>query len=75
MEKIDEYSKNLSATLKELRKTYGFTQKQVAEKLGVSYQSYQAYERRISFPSLPIFIELAELYDVSLDFLVGRKEY
>lgn len=75
MKKSENYAKNLSVTLKDLRKSYGYTQKEVADKLHISYQSYQAYERRIALPSLPIFISLAELYDVSLDFLIGRKEY
>lgn len=60
--------------LETLRKEYGYTQSEVAEKLGVTYQSYQAYERGIAAPSLKNFIRLAELYDVSLDFLVGKKD-
>ena len=64
MEKTENYAKNLSVTLKELRKSCSLTQQQVAEKLHIAYQSYQAYERGTAFPSLPIFIALAGLYDV-----------
>ena len=71
----EKYADSLSKTLKELRHSFSYTQKQVAEKLHITYQSYQAYERQTALPSLPVFIALAELYDVSLDFLIGRKEY
>ena len=66
---------NFTRIIRELRQSYGFTQKQVAEKLEVTYQSYQAYERGIALPNLKNFLKLANIYDVSLDYLVGRKEY
>lgn len=65
---------NLAKNLREMRKLYEFTLQDVADKLGITYQSYQAYERGIALPSLKNFIKLADIYDVSLDFLVGRKE-
>ena len=61
--------------IKELRKENNMTQKQVAEKLGISYQSYQAYERGISQPTLENFIKIANIYDVSLDYLIGKSKY
>ena len=64
----------LAKNLKELRKLYSYTQKEVAEKLGVTYQSYQAYEIGIAVPTLQNFIKLAEIYDVSLDYLIGKKD-
>lgn len=66
---------NFPRIIRELRQSYGFTQQQVAEKLEVTYQSYQAYERGIALPNLKNFLKLANIYDVSLDYLVGRKEY
>ena len=75
MKKKDVKSlKKLPSTLYELRLQNGWTQTDVADKLHIRYQSYQAYELGISIPSLQNFIALAELYDVSLDFLVGKKE-
>ena len=65
---------NLAKNLREMRKLYEFTLQDVADKLGITYQSYQAYERGIALPSLKNFIKLADIYDVSLDFLVGRKD-
>ena len=71
MKEIYVFSKNL----KDLRKQYGYTQKFIAEKLGITYQSYQAYELGISLPTFENFIKIADLFDVSLDYLAGRKEY
>lgn len=61
--------------IKELRTGEELTQKQVAEKLGITYQSYQAYELGIAIPSLVNFIKLADLFNVSLDYLIGRGTY
>ena len=69
--KIYEFSK----IIKELRVQYKYTQKFVAEKLGISYQSYQAYELGLTVPTFQNFLKIAKLYDVSLDYLVGNKEY
>ncbi len=66
--------KVLARTLTELRLANGYTQLDVAAKLRVTYQSYQAYERGIAVPTLQNFIKLADLYDVSLDYLIGRKD-
>jgi len=64
----------LSKTLSELRQANGLTQMDVAGKLNITYQSYQAYELGIAVPSLQNFIKLADFYDVSLDYLIGRTE-
>ena len=70
-----ELEKIIAKNLKELRKQFGLTQKQVAEHLGVIYQTYQAYEIGTNIPPVKNLVKLAELYDVSLDYLVGKKEY
>ncbi len=61
--------------IKELRNSQELTQSQVAAEIGVSYQSYQAYELEISLPSLENFVKLADFFEVSLDYMLGRKEY
>lgn len=60
----------LPEKLKALRRQYGYTQQFVAEQLGITPQSYHAYEAGITIPTLPNFIKLARLYDVSLDDLL-----
>ena len=60
----------LPKNLKDLRKQYGYTQQYVAGQIGISCQSYQAYEWGVTVPTLQNFIKLAKLYDVSLDDLI-----
>ncbi len=67
------YFYNLCENLKVLRERYGYTQKQVASKLNITYQSYQAYERGVAVPTLANFLKLADIYDISLDDLIGRR--
>ena len=59
--------------LKEVREEFGYTQKQVAEYLCVrqnTYSQYESYKREIP---LTLLIKLADLYDVSVDYLLGRE--
>ena len=67
--------KTFQEKLKEMRKLYGLTQRQVAEALGISQPSYIRYENGTSEPTLENLVKLADLFDVSADFLLGRKEY
>ena len=59
----------------ELRKLNQLTQRQVATALGITQPSYIRYENGTSEPSLENLVKLADLFDVSIDFLCGRKEY
>ncbi len=58
-----------------LRAASGYTQEDVAHRIGVSRQSVAKWEAGKSTPDLEKPIALAELFDVSLDELVrGRIE-
>ena len=61
---------NLPKNLKDLRNQYGYTQKYIAEQLGITYQSYQHYEWGLTVPTLQNFIKLAKLYNVSYEDLL-----
>ena len=61
--------------LTEQRKYNNMTQRDVAQKLGISQPSYIRYENGKAEPSIENLIKLADLFDVSIDFLCGRKEY
>ncbi len=61
--------------LRELRIASGLTQREVAEKLGISQPSYIRYEIGTAEPTLENLGKLADLFDVSVDSLLGRKEY
>ena len=55
--------------LKELRKAAGLTQKQVAEKLGVTDSMVVKYENNNVSPPLDNVISMAVLYRTSLDYI------
>ena len=49
-------------------------QKDIAEAIGVTVRAYQYYEKGQKEPTLSVLIALAEFYNVSLDYLVGRSD-
>ena len=60
--------------LKEQRKLYGYTQRDMAERLGVSQPSYIRYEKGGAEPSQENLVKLADIFDVSIDYLLGRAD-
>lgn len=56
--------------LKVFRKQGGFTQEDIAEKLGVSRQAVAKWERGETVPDVEMCIALAELYGTTVDALV-----
>lgn len=65
--------KDLPQKLKALRVQYGFSQKQVAEKIGVSPSIVSGYETGERTPSTEILLSLSYLYNVSTDYLLGKQ--
>lgn len=57
-----------------LRKSRNLTQKQVYEAVGMSALGYQRYEYGEREPAYQKLIALADFFDVSLDYLVGRSD-
>ncbi|MDP5275269.1 helix-turn-helix domain-containing protein [Chengkuizengella axinellae] len=55
-----------------LRKKLNLTQKDVSEKLDISRSTYAQYEINRRVPEFATLNRLADFYDVSLDYLVGR---
>ena len=62
----------LAERLKACRKEKGLTQMQVAVYCDITEKAYQNYELMTREPKLEILIRIADLYGVSLDYLVGR---
>lgn len=60
--------------LLKLRAKNHLTQKQVAQHLQVTPQAYSQYERDQRRPEYEMLIQLAELYKVSLEYLLTGKE-
>ena len=57
-----------------IRKSKNLTQKQVSDALGLSEVGLQNYEAGRRKPAFDILIALADYFDVSLDYLVGRSD-
>ncbi len=66
---------DLAARLKQLRTEQGFSQSQLGEYAGVNYNLIGRYERRASMPSADTLARLAEVLDVSSDYLLeGERD-
>ena len=57
-----------------LRKSKGYTQEQIAEKVNISYQAVSKWENDISSPDISILGELATILGVTVDELLGRVD-
>ncbi len=60
--------------LKLCRENRKWKQREVAEAVCVNLRTYQGYEGGRSEPKFEALIALADLFDVTLDYLLGRTE-
>lgn len=65
---------NLGHTIKELRKEKGLTQDQLASLLNLKRSTIAGYETNRKQPDNATLIAIADFFNVSLDFLLGRVE-
>lgn len=63
----------LPERLRELRKSFGYTQQQVADDLQISRKLLSNYELGIREPNIDMLQTLAEYYLVSVDFIIGAS--
>jgi len=61
--------------LKELRTQNGLAQEKLAKILNTPRSTIASWEVGVNAPSVETLITLADHFDVSIDYLVGRKEY
>lgn len=59
----------------EQRKLNKVTQRQLAEYLQIAQPSYIRYENGSAEPNLETLVKIADYFDVSVDYLLGRTEY
>ena len=72
--KLKEERKNLfSVRLKELRLQHGFSQEELAEKIGIKQNSYSDWENGKCKPNYEKLEKIADFFGVSLDWLFGRE--
>jgi len=67
--------KDFGWRLENLRDKSGFTKREVSLLLGFTANVYGSYEREDRRPALETIIKLADIYDVSLDYLIRGEEY
>ena len=61
----------VSDRIKALRESHGLTQSELAKQLGITRSSVNAWEQGISVPSTQYIVELATIFKVSTDYLLG----
>lgn len=59
--------------IKSLREKKGKTQSELAKQLGITRSSVNAWEMGISVPSTQYIVELAQIFHVSTDYLLGMN--
>lgn len=57
-----------------LRKINGYSQEEIAEKIGISRQAYAKWESGTTTPNIDKALSLAELYGVTIDGLIKTEE-
>lgn len=60
--------------MKDLREDADLTQARLAKYLNITQRSYSHYEKGDRETPLIILIKIADYYDVTLDYLVGRSD-
>ena len=59
----------LGERIKRLRQDRGWTQTQLSKKINVHQKQISGYERSVHAPSIELLIKVAELFNVSLDYI------
>lgn len=64
-----------SKRLRQMRMKRGFTQQSMADLIGVTLNAYQKYEQAERNPSLDCLVLIADILNVSIDYLLGRDDF
>lgn len=75
VEEMEMAEKELSTVLTELRKEYGYTQKEIGEKIGVTDKTISKWEKGNLLPDITYLMQLADVYDITLDELLKGVRY
>jgi len=63
----------ITIRIQDLRKQRGITQSKLAKQIGISRSSVNAWEAGKSMPSVGHLVALADIFNVSTDYLLGRE--
>ena len=58
--------------LRDMREDFDLTQRDIAAKLGIAQSQYFLYKKGYRNISTDLLVKLAEIYDTSTDYLLGR---
>lgn len=61
----------IAEALKRFRGRFGYTQSEIAERIGTIQQHYYKYESGRNIPSAEIIVKIAVAFNVSADYLLG----
>lgn len=64
----------LKNRIKQLRQEKEWTQAELGEKIGVHQKQISAYERGANIPSTEVLIKLADIFNVSLDYMASEAK-
>lgn len=64
---------DLVTRLRKLRERYGYTQQDVADRIGVGKSAYRSYENNDRRIPVDVLTRVAALYNVSIDELLGNS--
>ncbi len=65
---------NLRGRMKELRKERNLRQEDIAVELDIAITTYCRYELGMRDPTLAVLCRMADYYDVTTDYLLGRSD-
>lgn len=65
---------NIGKKLKALRIEKNLTQKQVADRIGLSISAVSSYESGNRYPSYDVLVKMARIFHVSTDYLLGMTD-
>ncbi len=65
---------NIGENIRRLRRNADITQEELAERMGVSYQSVSRWETGTTYPDMELLPSLAELFSVTVDELLGMSD-
>ena len=64
----------LNENIRALRISYGYNQVEFSKKLGVTKQCVSNWENDNVVPSIEMLVKIADLFNVTTDFLLGRND-
>ncbi len=73
MKEYQNIRNTLYLHIRKLRRDEHITQEQMAQMLGISRRTYANYERGVHAMPVDVLVNIADLFNISLDDLAGRK--